>query len=124
MLEDYLSFLVISICLFSIKKIWLRLLRNNLVTRMHSSRKRTIRFSGYFGWVGSGCLPRECLSGVVDLGGCLPRGPCLRGSCLGGCLTACVYPLLPIACWDTPPCGQTHATFPQLLLREVITFFF
>ena len=44
-----------------------------------------------------------------------------------GGLPVWVYTPLPIACWDTPPRTEflTHAseniTFPQLLLRAVIT---
>ena len=46
------------------------------VTRMHSSRMRTVRCSGRWGGVWGGV----CLGGCMPRGGCLPRG---GGDCLG-----------------------------------------
>ena len=44
-----------------------------LETRMHSSRMRTVRYSGRLR--GGGCLPGGvCLGGVCLGGGCLPGG--------------------------------------------------
>ena len=47
------------------------LFRNLCVTRMHSSRMRTVRCSGHLG--GGGFLPMGCLGGVC-LGGICPVG--------------------------------------------------
>ena len=83
---------------------------------MHSSRMRTARFSSHIcpPWsayrdVPGGCLPWECLPW-----GCLPRR---------------VYTLCPLHAGIHPPPWtdwMTHAceniTFPQLLLRTVISF--
>ena len=84
-----------------------------LLTRMHSSRMRTIHYSGHLG--GGGCLPRGCLPrgegvcpGGVCLGGCLPGGFCPGGGCLprrgvsaqeGGVCSG--------VCTPSPPHGQT-----------------
>ena len=62
--------------------------KNNFLTRMHSSRMRTVRYSGRLeGGVSRGCLPGECLPRGVsgwEAGGCVSRGVCLGGGCPGG----------------------------------------
>ena len=78
-------------------------------TRIHSSRMRTVRCSSHPGRGGrvsaqGGVYP----GGVSPVGRCLPRG---------------------VSAWQgvytSSPCGQTdtceNITFPQLLLRTVIT---
>ena len=69
-----------------------------LITRMHSSRMRTVRCSGRP--LRGGVCP-----GGVCLGGCLPRGICLGGVSARGCLPrgcVCLGVCLP----DPPPCGK------------------
>ena len=67
-------------------------------TRMHSSRKRTVRFSCHLGggsaW-GGGCV---FLGGVCLRVGCLPGGVCLA---VGGVCPVRCTPPPPIVCWDT-----------------------
>ena len=101
---------------------------------MHSSRMRTVRYSGVV-CRGGGCLPRGCLHrGVSAWGGvCSGQGVCPggvnlgavclgdRSVCLGSVCPGGVYTPGPKA--DTSPRGQTdiykNITFPQLLLRTV-----
>ena len=108
---------------FILSKVRLNFLSNNSVqTRMHSSRIRTVHCSGHLG----GCLPRGgvCPGWEVCLGGCLPQGVCLWGVCLPrrwGVLSesVCSGGVHPLVDRMTDACE--NITFPQLLLRTVIT---
>ena len=83
-----------------------------LLTRMHSSRMRTVNCRGHLpgGVFPGGSAQAVSAWGDVCSEGCLPR----RGVCPGVCL--------PRGC--TPPCGQTdtreNIIFPQLLLQTAI----
>ena len=95
------------------------------LTRMHSSRLRTVRSSSHLlgeGGRGGGVCPGSVCPGSVCPGGlcvcpegCLPTG----GVCPGGCIPACTGA-------DTPTCGQNdrckNITFLQLPLRRVKMF--
>ena len=81
-------------------------LGNLYQTRMHSSRMRTVRFSGRRGGLASG--QEGCLPGGVCPGGCLPGG---RG----------FTPPLLWTEWLTDRCK--NITFPQLRLWAVINLF-
>ena len=73
-------------------------------------------------WEYQECIPLGCVP---------PASMAISGggvSAQGGCLPVWLYTPLPIACWVTPPPRTeflTHAyeniTFPQLLLRALIT---
>ena len=96
------------------------LIHNYYITRMHSSRMRTARFSG--------CLGLSALGRGVCLGLCVcPKGGGLPRGCLPkGCLPRGVHPL-PIACYDTPSIRITdkckNITFPRIRLRAVKIMF-
>ena len=77
-----------------------------LVTRMHSSRMRTVHSSGDRG---------GCIQACIGQGGCIPA--CAgRGVCTPACTAqgmsaqgaGCLHGggVCPSACWDTPPRGQ------------------
>ena len=97
--------------------------RKNLfiITRMHSSRMRTVRSSGRMmggggvcprGVCPSGGVPRGCAWGVFP-GGCLPGGVCLGAVCLRDvCLRGCLpVGYLPGVCVHLPLVTEffTHA---------------
>ena len=74
-----------------------------------------------------GCLPPASMA--ISVGG-VQVCVCVCVCVCPGVVSKGVYPPepaantpCPIACWDTPPCGQTdtckNITFPQLLLRGV-----
>ena len=99
------------------------MVKNNLGTRMHYSRMRTVCCSGHWGRIsqnalGRGCLPRGCILGVCVClgmsaqggvpGGCLPRG-CLPGVVSAGGMSAKGVSAQGDVCLGghTPhPCGQ------------------
>ena len=75
--------------------------KNNLLTRMHSSRMHTIRSSGRLSWGVSAPGGYVCSRGCVCSGGCLLRGvSALGGSAPGGLLVGGGIPACTEA--DTP----------------------
>ena len=93
------------------------ILMSIVLTRMHSSRMRTVRSSGRRR---RGCIPACSGHGRVCPGGLSAWGVSPQGGCLPGGVSAwggSVYPggVCPSACWDTPPLWKEWQMLVKIL---------